>query len=327
MKRRVLGQVRPRKPDENKPESRRPPAPPPPPPPPSVSRRSSSSGRRSSWKNVNALHTLSANKTTAEGVTVIGEVEEWKRKKFDYGPLQEQELLGQLGSSTEIPLCPAIPPDLVGELQVEKTSPTLSVQETGHVELTPGGHFIPYECEPRHKVALIIPFRNREEHLSVFLYHIHPILQRQQLDYTIFVVEQSTSRRKFNRGMLMNVGAQEALRQYPYNCFIFHDVDLLPENDRNLYTCSDQPRHMSVAVDVFKYKLPYEDIFGGVSAMSVRQFEAVNGFSNKFWGWGGEDDDMHNRIHNAGYLISRYASRVGRYTMLTHKKERPNPRR
>ncbi|KAK3852896.1 hypothetical protein Pcinc_040530 [Petrolisthes cinctipes] len=104
------------------------------------------------------------------------------------------------------------------------------------------------------------------------------------------------NRRKFNRGMLMNVGAQEALRQYPFNCFIFHDVDLLPENDRNLYTCSDQPRHMSVAVDVFKYKLPYEDIFGGVSAMSVSQFQAVNGFSNKFWGWGGEDDDMHTPV-------------------------------
>ena len=38
---------------------------------------------------------------------------------------------------------------------------------------------------------------------------------------------------------------------------VFHDVDLLPEDDRNLYTCGDQPRHMSVSVDKFKYKLPY----------------------------------------------------------------------
>jgi hypothetical protein len=28
----------------------------------------------------------------------------------------------------------------------------------------------------------------------------------------------------------------------------------LPEDDRNLYTCPEQPRHMSVAVDVLKYK-------------------------------------------------------------------------
>jgi len=54
--------------------------------------------------------------------------------------------------------------------------------------------------------------------------------------------------------MLMNVGFVEALKLYSYDCFIFHDVDLVPEDDRNLYTCPEQPRHMSVAVDVLKYK-------------------------------------------------------------------------
>jgi len=58
----------------------------------------------------------------------------------------------------------------------------------------------------------------------------------------------------FNRAMLMNVGFVEALKLYNYDCFIFHDIDLMPEDDRNLYTCLEQPRHMSVAVDVLKYK-------------------------------------------------------------------------
>ena len=48
-----------------------------------------------------------------------------------------------------------------------------------------------------------------------------------------FPVEQYGSG-PFNRAMLMNVGAAEALKQYDYQCFIFHDVDLLPEDDRNL---------------------------------------------------------------------------------------------
>ena len=65
---------------------------------------------------------------------------------------------------------------------------------------------------------------------------------------------------------------------------VFHDVDLLPEDDRNLYTCADQPRHMSVAVDKLHYRLPYPELFGGVSALSKDIMERVNGFSNQFWG-------------------------------------------
>ena len=60
-----------------------------------------------------------------------------------------------------------------------------------------------------------------------------------------------------------------------YQCFIFHDVDLLPEDDRNLYTCPIQPRHMSVSIDSFLYRLPYDDIFGGVSALTVDQFQVT----------------------------------------------------
>lgn len=43
------------------------------------------------------------------------------------------------------------------------------------------------------------------------------------------------------------------------------------------------------------FRLPYASIFGGVSAMTKDQILFVNGFSNKFSGWGGEDDDMFNR--------------------------------
>ena len=97
-----------------------------------------------------------------------------------------------------------------------------------------------------------------------------------------------------------------------WDCFIFHDVDLLPEDDRNLYTCPYQPRHMSVAINTFNYKLPYKDIFGGVSAMTAKHFALVNGFSNRFWGWGGEDDDLRRRISAKGLELIRYSPDIAR---------------
>lgn len=54
--------------------------------------------------------------------------------------------------------------------------------------------------------------------------------------------------------MLMNIGYAESIKLYNYTCFVFHDVDLIPENDRIMYDCRDSPRHLSSAVDKFKYK-------------------------------------------------------------------------
>ena len=60
---------------------------------------------------------------------------------------------------------------------------------------------------------------------------MHPILQRQQLGYQIFVVEQAGND-AFNRAALMNVGYAEASERAAFDCFVFHDVDLVPEVDR-----------------------------------------------------------------------------------------------
>lgn len=60
-------------------------------------------------------------------------------------------------------------------------------------EVKVGGRYAPKDCISPHKVAIIIPFRNRQEHLKYWLYYLHPILQRQQLDYGIYVINQVRS--------------------------------------------------------------------------------------------------------------------------------------
>ena len=57
----------------------------------------------------------------------------------------------------------------------------MSVKYGGTVE--EGGWWTPTTCTPRRKVAIIIVYRNREVQLKIFLKHLHPILQRQQLFY------------------------------------------------------------------------------------------------------------------------------------------------
>lgn len=53
----------------------------------------------------------------------------------------------------------------------------------------------------------------------------------------------------------MNAAFVEALKvKDSFHCFVFHDVDLVPEDDRNMYSCPQQPRHMSVAIDEMGYK-------------------------------------------------------------------------
>lgn len=189
-----------------------------------------------------------------------------------------------------------------------------------------GGEWMPKDCLSEHHTAIIVCYRNRTEHLQIFLYHIHSFLQKQNIHYKIYVIEQ-TYDNEFNRGKLFNIGYREVTMRSLAGCFIFHDVDLLPENINNIYGCTSCPRHMSSSINVFNYNLPYYSIFGGAIAMTRKQFHEINGFSNMFYGWGGEDDDMFNRVQNGGYRVCRYQSYVSRYTMLTHNKEIPNENR
>lgn len=52
------------------------------------------------------------------------------------------------------------------------------------------GEYEPKNCNSRQSVAVLIPHRHREKHLLYLLHHLHPFLQRQQLHYAIYVIQQ-----------------------------------------------------------------------------------------------------------------------------------------
>ena len=75
----------------------------------------------------------------------------------------------------------------------------------------------------------------------------------QNIEYGIYVVE-PIEKLKFNKGISMNVGYIEALKEKDYDCFIFHDVDMVPENPKNFYECNPLvPKLIAVSISAFGY--------------------------------------------------------------------------
>lgn len=189
-------------------------------------------------------------------------------------------------------------------------------------EIRPGGEYVPADCAPQFSTAVIVVYRQRETQLNQFLIYMHNYLRKQQIHYRIFVVEQY-DQKPFNRAKLFNIGAVYAMRlEYP--CLVLHDVDLMPLHTGQMYACSARPRHMCASLDEFRFNLPYTGLFGGVVAIEADTYQKVNGMSNMFHGWGGEDDDLFGRLQNKNIEICRFAPAFSRYTMLRHAKEKPN---
>ena len=61
--------------------------------------------------------------------------------------------------------------------------------------------------------------------------------------------------------------------------------------------------------------------------MTTADFMRINGFSNAYWGWGAEDDDLYRRAVIRHNITIKHANplSLARYTMIKHVKAVPNP--
>ncbi|XP_062451382.1 beta-1,4-galactosyltransferase 3-like isoform X1 [Rhea pennata] len=221
-----------------------------------------------------------------------------------------------------MPYCSVQSPIFVGPLTITfrvLPSERMIIQKNPLVQS--GGHYRPPHCLARYKSAILVAYRNQEQYLRHLLYYLHPFLQRQQLSYSIYLIQQ-VGNGTFNRAKLLNVGVREALKDEDWDCLLLHDVNLIPENDYNLYVCDEYyPKHMASAMDKFQYNLPYKSFFGGVSALTPEHYMKMNGFPNTYWGDDGENDDIATRIQLAGMKIVRTPPHIGRYKVMDSKKE------
>ncbi len=176
------------------------------------------------------------------------------------------------------------------------------------------GHPVARPAAPRNpgpeKLVILVPYRDRARNLERFVPHLHAHLGDKP--HQIVVIEQE-GRALFNKGRLFNAGFDLMRGEDAYFCF--HDVDLLPENASCDYSYSPRPIHVSRYCSQFNYQVPYDWLCGGVMIFDKNDFVRINGYSNEYWGWGAEDDDLYFRLTRTGYRVEH---RQGRYTSLPH---------
>ena len=125
--------------------------------------------------------------------------------------------------------------------------------DLANMNIKPGGKWSPVGCTPPYKLAIIIPYKNRLENLNILLRNLHPFLIDQNAYYGVYLLEHDDDL-LFNKGILMNSGFMEVQQEDDYDCFIFHDVDMIPENDNIVYNCSRQaPKLIASSINEFNY--------------------------------------------------------------------------
>ena len=52
----------------------------------------------------------------------------------------------------------------------------------------------------------------------------------------------------------MNIGYLETQGFSDFDCFVFHDVDFLAEDDRSMYMCRELPLHLGAYHESYNYQ-------------------------------------------------------------------------
>jgi hypothetical protein len=157
----------------------------------------------------------------------------------------------------------------------------------------------------KHKLGICIPYRNRKEHLDRLVPHLSSYLTERGIDHKFYVGHQIDDN-LFNRGMMKNIAAKYA---FDDGCdyIAWHDVDMLAYT-KHMDTLPDysypeeNPTHIATKLSKYSYGLGYDQYFGGVVLFTKEHVDNTNGYSNEYWDWGQEDDDLFWRCYFENYV-------------------------
>lgn len=158
--------------------------------------------------------------------------------------------------------------------------------------------------------VILIPYRNRKEHLDIFIKYVIPLFETYLKPFKLVIIEQEEGK-LFNRGMLLNIGFNEYKDKTEF--FFTHDVDIIPsiKTVDKLYTKNNY--------DVIRISVPHDESFGQICKFTNNSIFYSNGFPNYIWGWGIEDRALYYRYKIMNQKISPNYTNHTNFIQLYHK--------
>jgi len=153
-----------------------------------------------------------------------------------------------------------------------------------------------------HKLGICIPYRNRKEHIEQLIPHLSKHLNDNGIEHSFYVGHQVDDK-LFNRGAMKNIAAHYAFED-GCDYIAWHDVDMLPQIEADYSYPEETPIHIATKLSKYHYGLGYDQYFGGVVLFTKEQAEKTNGYSNDYWDWGQEDDDLFWRCYFEKYTTN-----------------------
>jgi hypothetical protein len=146
-----------------------------------------------------------------------------------------------------------------------------------------------------HKLGICIPYRDRKEHIDNLIPALTKHLNEKGIEHTFYVGHQ-VDEKLFNRGAMKNIAAHIAFED-GCDYIAWHDVDMIPHPEADYSYPEEHPTHIATKLSKYSYGLGYDQYFGGVVLFTKEQVEKTNGYSNDYWDWGQEDDDLFWRCY------------------------------
>lgn len=162
------------------------------------------------------------------------------------------------------------------------------------------------EDTPIKDLLIVVPYRNREVHLEHLLKYSPPYFKQQDCTFDFLLCELDQGG-DWNAGLTSN-SLIKFINYDKYKWVFIHHVDLWP--------CEG------------KWEFPPDKIaychLGdyGSCLMKMKDFLSVGGFSNNFWGWGGEDNDLFQKLQKNGIQCKNCSNHIVKFDTRFQNHER-----